>query len=88
MTARQQTSVRRDLVVIGGSSGALEALKFLGDLPADFPAAIFVVVHSTANGPALLPDILRNFCKMPVDRAYDREPATPGRIYVPSRTLK
>ena len=36
----------RDVVVVGGSGGAFEALRELLDaLPGDLPAAVFVVVH-------------------------------------------
>ncbi|PYX85330.1 MAG: hypothetical protein DMG68_18255, partial [Acidobacteria bacterium] len=40
------SDLRRDLIVIGGSAGALEALRTLfSRLPSDLPAAILVTVH-------------------------------------------
>jgi two-component system, chemotaxis family, protein-glutamate methylesterase/glutaminase len=36
----------RDIIVIGGSAGAVTALRRLcADLPSDLPAAVFAVVH-------------------------------------------
>ena len=46
----------RDLVVIGGSAGALEPLlEILEALPVDFPAAIVVVLHTTHRQNTSLP---------------------------------
>jgi two-component system chemotaxis response regulator CheB len=69
-------------VVIGGSRGALQTLHFIGHLPADFPAAIFVVVHVAAGGPGLLAGIMRQYSGLPVDHAHDNEAIAGGRIYV------
>lgn len=45
----------RDIVVIGGSSGATAPLKsILGALPADLPAAVFVVLHVPARSIGIL----------------------------------
>ena len=36
----------RNIVVVGGSAGAVEALReVIRNLPADFPASIFVTIH-------------------------------------------
>jgi two-component system chemotaxis response regulator CheB len=49
----------RDIVTIGASAGGVEALcKLMGGLPADLPAAIFVVVHISPDAPSALPAIL------------------------------
>jgi two-component system chemotaxis response regulator CheB len=77
-----ENSFERDIVVVGGSSGALDALKFLADLPANFPAAVFLVVHAAPEGPGLLPNILRRFTKLPVAHAQHAEPVVNGRLYV------
>jgi len=38
--------IRRDIIVIGGSAGGVEALMHIcAGLPADLPAAVFVVEH-------------------------------------------
>src|SRR5687767_15927777 len=39
-------SSTRDIIVIGGSAGALDALRtLLRGVPADIPASLFVVMH-------------------------------------------
>jgi two-component system chemotaxis response regulator CheB len=73
---------RRDVVVVGGSSGALQALQFISDLPPDFQASIFIVIHVSASGPGLLPSIIRRYSPLPVEHARDGEPIESGRIYV------
>jgi CheB methylesterase len=43
--------IRRDVIAIGGSSGAVDAIKKLcHDLPADFAASMFIVVHIGSAG--------------------------------------
>jgi two-component system chemotaxis response regulator CheB len=70
------------LVVIGGSAGALQALKvILAALPADFPAAILIVTHIGSHR-SILPDILQRFTPLPVRHATDGEPIIPGRVLV------
>ncbi len=69
--------------MIGGSTGSIEALgHLLGSLPADLPAAIFVVVHTTAQGPGLLPKVLSRAGTMPAIHPQDGERLRPGQIYV------
>jgi two-component system chemotaxis response regulator CheB len=49
----------RDIVVIGASMGGVEALsRLVQQFPADFPAAIFVVLHTSPDSPGLLSGIL------------------------------
>ncbi|MDB5301892.1 MAG: CheB methylesterase [Phycisphaerales bacterium] len=72
-----------DLIVIGGSAGATEALqKIVGGLPAEFPAAVLVTVHTAPTGPGLLADILDRCGPLRAQRAKDGEPIVRGRIYV------
>ncbi|WP_350209725.1 chemotaxis protein CheB [Botrimarina sp.] len=48
-----------DIVVIGGSSGGIEALsELVSGPPADLPAAVFVVQHLPADSHNYLPKIL------------------------------
>jgi two-component system chemotaxis response regulator CheB len=69
-------------VVIGGSAGAINALKLiLPMLPHDFPAAILIVTH-TGSRHSILPEILGRRSAMPVRHATDGEPILPGRILV------
>jgi two-component system, chemotaxis family, protein-glutamate methylesterase/glutaminase len=75
---------RRDVVVIGASSGGLEALDDLvRQLPADFPASIFIVQHLAPEntGAALLSRLGKSKvfrCKM----GEDGEHFKPGGIYI------
>jgi two-component system chemotaxis response regulator CheB len=70
------------IVVIGGSAGAINALKLiLPMLPHDFPAAILIVTHIGSRH-SILPEILGRRSTMPVRHATDGEPVLPGRILV------
>jgi len=73
---------RVELVVIGGSAGAIEALRqILGDLPVNFAAAVAIVIHLPAQGPSLLPDIFARPGGPRMKFAEDKEPIEPGTIY-------
>jgi two-component system chemotaxis response regulator CheB len=73
---------RRDLVVIGASAGGLPALRALvSQLPADFPAAILIVMH-IGSQPSILPSLLAVWGKMPAAHVQGGEPLLPGRVYV------
>ena len=74
---------RRDIVVVGASAGGVEALGLLvGELPADLPAAVFVVLHVAPDHKSVLPRILSAAGPLPAKHARDGEPIIPGRIYV------
>ena len=73
----------RDTIVIGASAGGVHALSTLvADLPANLPAAVFIVLHVSPNVPSLLPEILARESKLKVAHAVDGEPIQRGRIYV------
>ena len=79
-----------DLIVIGGSAGAVDALTALvARLPADLPAAVCVVVHQPAYTPSRLPEILARSGPLPAAAAKDGERLVPGtiRVAVPDRHL-
>ena len=72
-----------DIIVVGASAGGVEALQTLvRGLPADVPAAMFVVLHMSADAPSMLPQILNRAGPLPVAAAVDNEPIAPGRVYV------
>jgi len=73
----------RDTIVIGASAGGVQALlKLVADLPANLPAAVFIVLHVAADVPSLLPSILGRDSKLTVAHARDGESIERGRIYV------
>jgi two-component system, chemotaxis family, protein-glutamate methylesterase/glutaminase len=75
--------VRRDIVVIGGSAGAIEAVsRVVHGLPGDFPAAVFVIVHFPVSASSVLPRILSRAGPLPASHARDGEPIHQGRVYV------
>ncbi len=73
----------RDLVVIGASAGGIPALQsLLQELPADFPAAILIVLHLSPHSAGLLPEILARAGPLPATNARHGEPIENGHIYV------
>lgn len=73
----------KPLVVIGASSGGLEALRELARaLPADFPAPIAVVQHTSPQAPGVLHQILSRSGELTAVSPRDGERLVPGRIYV------
>lgn len=82
--------MRRDIVVLGGSAGAVETLKeILSLLRPTIEASFFVVCHTAPAGTSRLHHVLDGAASLPVDFATDGAPITPGRIYVapPDRHL-
>ena len=74
---------RREVVVIGGSAGAIESVsEIVRQLPADFGAAIFVVVHFPGTVSSALPRILSRAGVLQAHHAQNEEPIQTGRIYV------
>jgi two-component system chemotaxis response regulator CheB len=71
------------IICIGASAGGVEAVRdLLANLPADLPAAVFVVIHTSPEGPGLLPDLLNRVSQLPVITAVNNGPVLPGRVYV------
>ena len=63
-----------DIIVIGASVGGVEAIpRLINTLPADLPASVFVVLHTTPHGPGLLPLIISKTSALPVRHAVDGE---------------
>jgi two-component system, chemotaxis family, protein-glutamate methylesterase/glutaminase len=73
----------RDIVVIGGSAGSVEALtQLVAPLPADLEAAIFVVVHTMPVADSMLPAILNRKSALQAQVPADGEVIECNRIYV------
>jgi two-component system, chemotaxis family, protein-glutamate methylesterase/glutaminase len=74
---------RRDIIVIGGSAGGVEALlKLCTALPADLPASILVVQHISPTSKSVLPDLMTRAGPLPARHPVDGEVIEAGRIYV------
>lgn len=71
----------RDIIVIGGSAGAPTPLRaILGALPADLPAAVFVVLHVPSRGVGLLSTLASAAGPLPVREARDGMPIERGTV--------
>lgn len=74
---------QRDIIGIGGSMGAVDAVKSLcAALPADLPAAVFIVIHAHGDGQTLLAHALDAASPLPVRIAHDGDPVGQSRVYV------
>lgn len=79
-----------DIVVIGGSLGAIEPLQeIVRKLPADLRASVFVVIHIPADSPSALHEILSRAGWLEAHQPADGECIEVGKIYVapPDRHL-
>ena len=78
----------KDIVVIGASAGGVASLQRLcRDLPADFPAAIFIAQHLSPSARSLLPQLLDRVGPLPAFSPADEAIIEPGRIYVAAPDL-
>lgn len=72
-----------DVIVVGASSGGVQALtEIASGLQPDLSAAVFVVLHVPPDAPSQLPAILNRAGPLPAAHAVDGEPIRRGRIYV------
>jgi two-component system chemotaxis response regulator CheB len=70
-------------IVMGGSAGALDVLnQILPALPASFLIPIALVLHVHPTKPSYLARVLETRCALAVKEAEDKEPITPGTLYV------
>jgi two-component system chemotaxis response regulator CheB len=71
------------LVVVGASSGGIEALRSLAaGLPPDFGAAVCVVVHTSPESPGMLDVILNRAAVLPTATATEGLRIRDGHIYI------
>ncbi len=71
-----------DLIVIGGSAGAIDVLRqLLPRLTTRFKPSVAIVIHLPAEGPIVLHELLSGPDTPPMKVVEDKEPVTPGTIY-------
>jgi two-component system, chemotaxis family, protein-glutamate methylesterase/glutaminase len=76
------TMQSRAAVAIGASAGGVDALlTLLAGLPANFAAAVLLVLHMPAIR-STLPQLLSRVCALPVKEAEDKETILDGHVYV------
>lgn len=81
---------KRNIIVIGASTGGFEAIKRLvASLPPDLDAAVFIVWHMSPEIRGILPQVLNRQQTIVAAHAIDKEPIIFNRIYVapPDRHL-
>ncbi|MBV6812171.1 chemotaxis protein CheB [Xanthomonas campestris pv. pennamericanum] len=82
--------MRRDIVVIGGSAGAGDALRALfSQLPKDIPAAILIVLHLSSRGSGIARMVGSIATGFEVHEAREGQELLAGNIYlaIPDRHL-
>lgn len=76
------TRLQRNIIAVGGSAGALDAMiGIAAALPADFAGNVFVVSH-VGNNVSYLPRLLADAGPLPAKHAEPDEPINPGTIYI------
>ena len=73
----------KDIVVVGGSAGSGAVLRQLvADLPADFPASLFIATHVPSGSADYFAEALSRIAPFPIGPAVDGQPIERGRGYV------
>jgi len=76
-------NINHDILVIGASTGGIDAIRgLMAGLPADLPAAVFVVIHIDPVHETHLAELLARPGGMPAQVARDGEVVRPGHILV------
>jgi two-component system chemotaxis response regulator CheB len=71
------------VIAMAASTGGLKALSsILGGLPADFPAAIAIVMHVAPDHKSLLAEILKCRTQLEVTEAHTGDVLVPSRIFI------
>jgi two-component system chemotaxis response regulator CheB len=72
-----------DIIAIGASMGGFQALKqIINELPKNFKAAVFVVLHIPAEHESFLAEIYGRKSKVKVQAAVNGELIKPGHVYI------
>jgi two-component system chemotaxis response regulator CheB len=70
-------------IVVGASAGGISAVRtLLNKFPKHVPAAIFVVVHTSPDGPGMLASVLDRATELTVVTAENGMVARQGHVYV------
>lgn len=81
-TAGQIAARRPELVVVGGSAGAVEVLqRLMSKLTTSFAPAMAVVLHLPPDSRAVLHELLAAPSRPPMKVAEDKEPIAAGTVY-------
>ncbi len=72
-----------NIIVVGASAGGVEAfITLVSSLPADLPAAVFIVLHIPAQSFSVLPAILTRSGPLVAFHPKDGDTIEQGKIYV------
>ncbi len=75
--------MNRNIIVIGGSAGGVEAVtRLLSSLPKSIPAAFFVTLHIPSDSESYMPNLINRKSALSAEHPRDRTPIRPGRVYV------
>lgn len=73
----------RDIIVMGASAGGVQVLAdLIGELPANLPASVFIVIHLAPHGTSAMPSILSRAGKLKAVHPRDGERIEHGKVYV------
>lgn len=74
---------RMEVVLFGASAGGMDALRrVLPVLPEGFPAPVVVVQHLHSTQDEFLAGFFDRLCALRVKEAEDKEPLSPGFVYL------
>jgi two-component system, chemotaxis family, protein-glutamate methylesterase/glutaminase len=75
--------MNRDIIVIGGSAGAVEAvLQLVRGFPPELSATVFVVIHTSPTADGALAGLIDRASHLPCAMAVDGAELMPGKIYL------
>src|SRR5262245_14981732 len=72
-----------NLVVIGGSAGAVDVIRrIVARLPHELNAAVCIAIHIAPNSPRALAEMIGGQADIPVNFATDGEAVRHGHVYI------